>query len=101
MKNWWDEGRAVKIHKKQEEPFQPTVRTIEELEALYDIRAVAEHFKVTVATIYKWKCIGLITAEIKGRNLRFTARQIQECRIKLQNGWRRQKRKSQLEKLSG
>jgi len=100
MKNWWDEGRVASICRpKRGSDVGTSVRTMQDLETLYNIEEVAAYFKVAVGTIYKWKCSGLIEATMHGRNLRFTAKQMDECKHRLQHGWRKRKRKS--EKRSG
>jgi len=83
-KNWWDEGAAVKLPQSKSKDSKPqlavVVNSIEEIEPLYEPEAAAKVLGVTVDTIYRWKRLGLIEHTPQGRNIRFTAQQIADCR---------------------
>jgi DNA-binding transcriptional MerR regulator len=61
-------------------PAKAEIMRIEDLEPMYTVNAVAEHFGVNPFTVYHWKSIGLIDCKKQGRDVRFLARHIAECR---------------------
>lgn len=97
MGNWWDKNN----NKEQTQKIHSVVSSIEQLEPLYTVEHVAKYFGVEPGTVYKWKMIGLIEPTPQGRDLRFTAKQIDECKQRRENKWRKARRKDQLEKVSG
>ena len=100
--NWWDDGSVARIRNNKTEPnLNLGVRTIEDLEPMYSVRQVAEYFDVSEGTVYKWKMIGLIEPTMQGRSVKFTAKQIADCKHKRQHQWQKVRKERQLEKVSG
>jgi hypothetical protein len=102
MSNWWDEGHVPSLKRRDpESTVSINAAPIESLETLFEISHVANYFGVVVGTVYKWVMIGLIMPTRQGRDLRFTTKQIADCKHRRQHEWRKFRKESQLEKASG
>ena len=93
-KNFWEDG-AVKnvssMKKNLPEALPAAVGNIEDLPELYDVNQAAAYLKVNKYTIYHWK--GLWIEAETDRPTRFTAQQLEDCKVRLKNRTPLNKRK--------
>lgn len=93
-RNFWEEGTVKRVaNLKRHQPVMPaaSVEKIEDLQPLYNVNEVAAYFKVNRYTIYHWKGVW-IEAETD-RPTRFTAQQIEDCRVRRKGNTPLSKRK--------
>jgi hypothetical protein len=82
-RNFWEDTPVKNIATmKRTHAHMPAARVarLEDMPELYTVEEVAEHFKVNKFTIYHWKGVW-IEAETD-RPTRFTAQQIEDCKVR-------------------
>ena len=101
-KNWWDQGPVKKLPKKNTHggsDFKP-VRSIDELEIRYSSKETAKFLGVSPYTLRKWRRLGIIEGIKDGRDWKFTAQQIADCRHRREHEWEKLRKQRQSEKVS-